>query len=196
MKTLKIYLIAIMALTFALPNVNGQESQNNRPPKEKLELITLEGTVTNIVKETREITVMGVNGYLVTIVADEAVERFDEIAVNDVITVDYWTYMKAEFRKPTAEELAEPIVIIAEGIKAPEGSDPGAAGNAIVKAVVTIEALNRPLMLAIVQGPLGNFLTIEMEDQELITQLHIGQVIILTYQEITTISLNKLSVEE
>ena len=193
MKTLKIYLIAIMALTFALPNVNGQESQNNRPPKEKLELITLEGTVTNIVKETREITVMGVNGYLVTIVADEAVERFDEIAVNDVITVDYWTYMKAEFRKPTAEELAEPIVIIAEGIKAPEGSAPGAAVSAIVKAVVTIEALNRPLMLAIVQGPLGNFLTIEMEDQELITQLHIGQVIILTYQEIETISLTKVS---
>jgi len=193
MKTFKIYLIVIMALTFALPNVNGQESQNNRPPKEKVELVTLEGTVTDIDRETREITVMGVNGYLVTLVADEAVKRFDEIAVNDVITVDYWTYMKAEFRKPTAEELAEPIVIIAEGIKAPEGSDPGAAGNAIVKAVVTIEALNRPLMLATVQGPLGNFLTIEMEDQELITQLHIGQVIILTYQEIETISLTKVS---
>ena len=193
MKTFKIYLIVIMALTFALPNVNGQESQNNRPPKEKVELVTLEGTVTDIDRETREITVMGVNGYLVTLVADEAVKRFDEIAVNDVITVDYWTYMKAEFRKFTVEELAEPIVIIAEGIKAPEGSDPGAAGNAIVKAVVTIEALNRPLMLATVQGPLGNFLTIEMEDQELITQLHIGQVIILTYQEIETISLTKVS---
>lgn len=195
MKTLKFYFTAIMALTFVLPNVYGQDSNNTRPPKEKVELVTLEGTVTDINKETREITLIGVNGYLVTLVADEAVERFDEIEVGDVLTVDYWVYMKAEFRKPTAEELAEPLVVIAEGAKRPKDMDPGAAEGTIIRAVVTIEALNRPLMLATVQGPAGNFLTIEMEDRELITQLHIGQVVILTYQELVTISLEKVSPE-
>ena len=47
-------------------------------------------------------------------------------------------------------------------------------------------------MLAIVQGPAGNFLTIEMEDAELITELNIGQVIILYYAEAIAISLTKV----
>jgi len=134
---------------------------------------------------------MGSKGDLVTITASDAVERFDEIAIDDVITFDYWTYMMAEFRQPTAEELAEPLVVIAEGGKAPEGVDPAAVVGAIIKAVVTIEVLNRPNMLATVRGPRGNYMTIEMEDKELITQLHIGQVVILTYAEAIVVSLKK-----
>ena len=192
MKTFKIYSFAIIALTLLSIHSFAQDSKDNRPPKEKWSLVTMEGTVTEIVKETREITLMGPEGGLVTITADEAVERFDEIAVDDVITFDYYTYMMAEFRKPTAEEIAEPVVVIAEAGKAPEGMDPAAVVGAVVKAVVTIEALNRPFMLAIVQGPAGNFLTIEMEDAELITELNIGQVIILYYAEAIAISLTKV----
>jgi len=193
MKTIKIYFTVLMAFTFAITNLNGQESQDDRPPKEKWSLITMEGTVTKTVKETREITLMGANGKLVTVVADEAVERFDEIAVDDVITADYWTYMKAEFRQPTPEEIAEPVVVMAEAGKAPSGMDPAAAIGAIVKAVVTIEVLNRPFMMVTVRGPGGNYLTIEMEDKELIKELHIGQVVILTYAEAIVMSLTKIN---
>ena len=119
-------------------------------------------------------------------------ERFDEIAVNDIITFDYYTYLMAEFRQPTAEELEEPIVMIAEAGKAPEGMDPAAEIGAIVQAVVSIEVLNRPFMLATVKGPQGNYLTIQMEDEELIQKLHIGQVFILTYAEAIAVSLEKI----
>ena len=123
-------------------------------------------------------------------------ERFDEIAVDDVIAFEYWTYMMAEFRKPTPEELAEPLVVIAEGGKAPEGIDPSAVVGAIVKAVVTIEVLNRPYMLATIRGPRGNYMTIEMEDKALIEQLNIGQVVILTYAEAMVVSLEKVNSDE
>ncbi len=191
MKTIKIYFIALIA--FAFINVNAQESTEDRPPREKWSLVTMEGTVTEVVKETRAITLMGRNGDLATMIADESIERFDEIEVNDVITVDYWTYMLAEFRRPTAEELANPLVIVADGGKAPEGMDPAAVVGAIVRAVVTIEILNRPFMLATVRGPAGNYLTIQMEDAELIEQLNIGQVLILTYAEAVVISLTKVN---
>ena len=102
----------------------------------------MEGTVTNVVKETREVTLMGAQENLMTITASDAIERFDEIAVDDVIAFDYWTYMMAEFREPTAEELAEPIVVVVDGDKASEGMDPAGVVGAIVKAVVTIEVLN------------------------------------------------------
>jgi hypothetical protein len=63
----------------------------------------------------------------------------------------------------------------------------------VVKAVVTIEALNRPLMIATVKGPRGNYLAIPMEDEVLITELNIGQVLILTYAEAVAVSLTKVS---
>jgi len=193
MKTLKNYLVVLIVLMFITINVYGQENQDNRPPKEKWSLVVMQGTVTDIVKETREVTLIGPHGDLATITAGEAVERFDEIAVDDVITFEYWTYMMAEFRQPTAEELAEPLVVLAEGGKAPEGMDPAAAVGAIIKAVVSIEVLNRPYMLATVRGPRGNYLTIPMEDKKLIEQLNIGQVVILTYAEAVAVSLTKVN---
>ena len=82
---------------------------------------------------------------------------------------------------------------MADGGKAPEGVDPAAAVGAIVRAVVTIEILNRPYMLATVRGPAGNYLTIQMEDVELIEQLNIGQVLILTYAEAVVMALTKVN---
>jgi len=192
MKTFKIYSIVLIAFTFATITLSAQETQE-RPSREKWSLVSIEGTVTKIVKETREVTLMGPQGGLVTITAGEAVERFDEIAVDDVIAFEYWTYMKAEFREPTEEELAEPIVVVVDAAKAIEGMDPAAVVGAIVKAVVTIEVLNRPFMLATIKGPRGNYMTIQMEDEKLITELHIGQVLIFTYAEAIVVSLNKVN---
>ena len=192
MKTSNFNSIVLIAFTFITINVYGQDNEYIRPPKEKWNLVTTQGTVTAIIKETREVTLRGSTGDLVTITASDAVERFDEIAVDDVITFEYWTYMKAEFRQPTPEELAEPLVVMEEGGKAPEGMDPAAVVGAVVKAVVTIEVLNRPYMLATIRGPRGNYMTIQMEDTELIKQLNIGQVVILTYAEAIAVSLEKV----
>jgi hypothetical protein len=167
-------------------------AQDKRPSREKWDQVSMQGTVTAINAETREITLMGTDGGLVTMTAEEEVERFDEIAVDDVIKFDYYTYMKAEFRDPTPEEVAEPVQMIAEAGKAPEGIDPAAVVGAVVKAVVTIEALNRPFMLATVSGPNGNYVSIPMEDEELMKELHIGEVLILTYAEAVAVALEKV----
>ena len=65
-----------------------------------------------------------------------------------------------------------------------------------MKAVVTIEALNRPFMVATVSGPNGNFVSIPMEDEKLMTELHIGEVLILTYAEAVAIALEKVGAVE
>jgi len=196
MKTLKIYSLVLFVIMLMSVNVNAQENQDRRPSKEKWDQVTMQGTVTAIVADTRELTLMGTNGNLVTITAGDAVERFDEIAVNDVLKFDYYTYMKAEFREPTAEETAEPLVVMAEGGKAPEGMDPAAVVGAVVKAVVSIEVLNRPNMTATVRGPRGNYVTIQMEDKEFIKELNIGEVFILTYAEAIAVSLEKVGTVE
>lgn len=192
MKTSKFYALMLIAFVLFTGNLCAQEAQDGIPSREKMELQTMTGTVKAINADTREITLMGEDGELTTITAGEEVERFNEIAVGDAITFDVYTYLKAEFREPTAEEIAEPVVVIAEAAKTTMEDAPAGAVGAMMKAVVTIEVLNRVNMLATVMGPGGNFLTIPMEDKELITKLHVGQVVILTYAEAIAVSLEKL----
>ncbi len=182
-------MIAIASLTF------NTYAQDKRPSREKWDEVSMQGTVTEINAETRDITLMGTDGGLMTVTAGEEVERFNEIGVGDVIKFDYYTYIKAEFRDPTPEEVAEPVQMMVEGGKAPEGMDPAAVVGAVVKAVVTIEALNRPYMIATVSGPNGNYVSIPMEDEKLITELHIGEVLILTYAEAIAVALEKVGVK-
>jgi len=185
MKTIKTFSILLLLALFSFKSY-AQDS------REKLSLVTAQGKITEINKDTREITLMGPQGQLLTVTASDAVKRFDEISVGDYVTFDYYTYLKAEFRQPTQEELDEPLVVLVEGGKAPEGMDPAAIVGAEVKAVVTVEILNRPAMLSTVKGPRGNYTTIPMEDEALMSQLHIGQVVILTYTEAMAISLEKV----
>ena len=193
MKTFRNYSLAIVALILFSTNAFAQENKERRAPREKSEQVTMQGTVSAINKETREITLMSKEGGLVTLTAGEEIERFDEIAVDDVLQFDYYTYIKAEFREPTAEELAEPLQMMAEGGKAPEGMDPAAVIGAIAKAVVTIEVINRPNMVVTVKGPNGNYVSIPVEDENLITELKIGEVLILTYAEAMAVSLDKIT---
>ncbi len=192
MKT-KLFSILVFGILIHFSTIgSAQEGTENRPPKEKWSLVQLEGRVTDINKDTREVTVMGPKGNLVTITADDSIERFDEIALNDIISFEYYTYLLAEFRAPTAQELEEPLVLVAEGGKAPEGMDPGAGLGAVVKAVVTVEVINRPEMIVTVKGPAGNYVSIEVEDSVLIEQLHVGEVVVLTYAEAMALTLEKV----
>lgn len=193
MKTLKTTFLLLMMMSLVSISSYGQDKDNTWAPREKMEQVTVMGTVTEINAETREITLMNKEGGLETFTAGEEVERFNEIAVDDILQFDYYTFIKAEFREPTAEELAEPIQMVAEAGKATDDMAPAGAIGAVVKAVVTIEALNRPSMMATVSGPEGNYVSIPMEDAEFMTKLHIGQVFILTYAEAIAVSLEKVA---
>ena len=199
MENFNMFFIALAVLSVSACCGEKQKSQEAAIVNEEVTEIredwsvsTVTGTVTEIDKESRQITLMGSEGNLVTTTASEAVERFDEIAVGDKLTFGHVVYVMAEFRSPTAEELAEPLVIVAEVAKAPENLAPAGSIGAMVKGIVTIEALNRPFMLATVKGPRGNYLTLPMKDAAFMETLHIGQVLILTYAEATAISLTKL----
>jgi|GEM_PF-3416626 len=191
MKFIKNYSILLIALIFSINFLIAQETENELQNKERSELVEIEGTITKINKDTREVTIMGTNGELDTVTAGEDVKRFDEIAIGDIITLEYLKFLRAEFRKPTPEEIEEPLVVMAEAEKAEMDAEPGAALGAVVKAVVSIQVINLPFKFVIIEGPNGNLTTIDVKDEELLKKLHVGQVVILTYGEAVAISLNK-----
>ena len=192
MKFLKNYVILLFTLLLALNFSFAQETENEIPTKEKYAFVELMGTIKEINKETREITVISAEGELDTFTASEDVKRFDEIEVGEVVTFGFYKFLKAEFRKPTAEEIAEPLVAIADAEIAGMDVEPGAVIGAMAKAVVTIQVINLTYMYVTIKGPQGNYMTIDVEDADLIKKLHVGQVVILTYGEAIAVTLTKV----
>jgi hypothetical protein len=190
---LVVFASVLVARTLYGSAVVGREGKERRPQRERWNQMTLTAKVVAVDMETRELTLKGIDGHLVTVVAGSEVERLSEISPGDMIVTEFWTYIKAEFRDPTAEEMAEPVVVVAEAGKTPGGAPPAAAIGAVVRAVVTVEAISRPDMLYVLRGPNGRYVTIEAEDPVLMTKINVGEALILTYGEALVMSLEKVA---
>jgi hypothetical protein len=154
-------------------------------------LVTITASVEAIDPATREFTLKGPLGNTVTFTVDKRVKRLDEVKVGDLVRADYYVSFAAEVRKPTAEEAKHPLEVIEAGDKAPEGSAPAAGGLRRFKVVTTIEGLDRPTQTVTVRGPLGRYLTARVADPSKLTQVRIGDNVVITYTEALAISLEK-----
>jgi hypothetical protein len=161
------------------------------PTRKDTMLISVTATVTAIDHKTREVTLKGPSGDTVTFIAGPEVKRLDEINVGDLVTADYYMSFVAELREPTAEEKEHPLEFTEVGGRAKEG-EPAAGGVRQIKAVTTIEALNRPAQTVTVTGPLRRYLlTARVADPSRLEQLRIGQPIVITFTQAMAISVEK-----
>ena len=154
-------------------------------------LVSATASVEAIDYTNREVTLKGPLGNQVTFTVDQRVKRFNEIKVGDLVQADYYVSLAAEIRKPTPEEKKHPIVLLDAAGKAPPGTSPAAGGLRRFKVVTTIEGLDRPTQTVTVKGPRGNYLTARVADPSRLTQVRIGENIVITYTEALAISLEK-----
>ncbi len=154
-------------------------------------LVTVTATVEAIDPVTREVTLKGPLGNSVTFTVDKRVKRLNDVKVGDLVQADYYVSFAAEVRKPTPEEEEHPLVVLDAAGKAPPGTSPAAGGLRRFKVVTTIEGLDRPTQTVTVKGPRGNYLTARVADPSRLTQVRIGDTVVVTYTEALAISLEK-----
>jgi Cu/Ag efflux protein CusF len=186
--------LMLVAICFAVVSINLYSQQNDEglPPKELWSQMTIQASIEAIDLASREVTLKGPQGNLVTVEVDNRVKRLSEFKVGDVVSAEYWTYLKAEFREPTPAERNNPLVVLAEGGRAPEGMPPSAAVGAVVKAVVVVDLINRTEGQVTIRGPRGKYMTFQVADQNVINQLKVRDEVILTYAEALALSLKKV----
>lgn len=177
------------AVTFAAEEQSA--AANARMAREDSLLVTVTASVEAIDQTSREVTLKGPLGNSVTFTVDQRVKRLNEVKVGDFIRADYYVSFAAELRKPTAEEKKTPFVMLDAAAKAPPGTSPAAGGLRRFKVVTTVEGLDRPTQTITVKGPRGNFLTARVADPARLTQVRIGETIVVTYTEALAISLEK-----
>jgi len=170
-----------------------QTSASKKPmSREDAVLVTLNASVEAIDYDKREMTLKGPLGNQVTFAVDNRVKRLKEIKVGDLVQADYYVSVAAEVRKPTPEEEKDPLVVLTATGKAPPGTSPAAGGLRMFKVVTTIEGLDRTTKTVTVKGPRGNYLTARVLDPERLTQVRIGDTIVVTYTEALAVSVKKV----
>ena len=152
-------------------------------------LLNYTGTITDIDYPNREMTLQSSGGHRETFVVDEQVQRFNEAKVGDKVSMDYYLGVDAEVRRPTAEEERNPLVVLDTAGRAGPNAAPAAHGTRKIRAVVTIESLDRAAGTVTVRGPRGKYFTARVADPSRLERVRIGDTILMTFTEATAISL-------
>jgi len=156
-------------------------------------LVSVTAKVEAINHQTREVTLRGPQGNVVSFVADPKVERLNEFKVGDLVTAEYYLSLAAELRAPTAEEKAAPIQAVEAAAKTPPGATPAAGGLRAFKVVATVEGIDLPTRALTLKGPMGNYLTVRARDVNKLKQMKLGDTIVIVYTEALAIGMNKAS---
>ena len=147
--------------------------------------------ITDIDHETREVTLQLPSGAFVTLTAGPEVERLGEFAVGDAIVATYVTSLAGEVREPTAEERENPWQELDAAAVAGLEIPPGVAGMRVIKAVCTIEGMNRVAGTVMVEDPRGKFHLIGDIEREKFEGRMLGETIVLVYSEAVALTLEK-----
>lgn len=186
-----ILMLSVIFLITVSNTAFGEEPKERRPPRAAFDLLDIEAKVEAVDYKKREVLLRGPMGNLVTVEAGDEVKRLEEIKAGDIVKARFYTYLQAEFREPTEDEKAVPLAILAESGKTIKELPPGAVVGALIKAVVSIEIIDRPDMMVTVKGPRGNYVSIPVADAKLLEELKIGEVVVLTYAESVALTLDK-----
>jgi len=153
--------------------------------------VSLEAEVTAIDYKTREVSLKGPQGNIVTITAGDHIKRLDDIKVGDSIVTTYIASLEGELRAPTEEELANPWVEVDGAGIAPDDVDPGAIVGRQIRAVCTLEGMNRLLGTITVKDPRGKYHVIADVEPEKMEGVVLGATLVLVYSEAMAVTLEK-----
>ena len=152
----------------------------------------VEGEVIAVDMETREVVVRGPAGNFVTLTAREDGVDLSKIVPGDTIIADYVASIEAEVRAPTAEEEANPWVVLGEMGRTADESEMTAAGAArLIRAVCTIEAMDRNgnVMIKDARGRMHTVGGVEMSKLD---NVRLGDTVVVVFTEALVLSLKEV----
>ena len=186
--TINASLIALLAIALPLA-VQAEAPQEGN--KIRSVAMTVEAKVTAIDPQSRELSLTGPAGETVTLRVRESVGPLDDIKVGDSIVASYMAAMEAELRAPTEEELAEPWVVVSEEAESEDPEHPGIGGARVIRAVCTLEGMNRELGTATLKDPRGKLHLITDVEPEKMDGVTLGETVVVVFAEALALTLER-----
>lgn len=189
MKLTKLICRTALGLVIALPLFANAEEAEVTKSGGRAMVMEIEAVVTDIDLETRQVSLQGPMGNTVTLTATEQVVKLEDISVGDTLVATYLASLEGELREPTEEELAEPWVVLEDAGISEGDEQPTVAGARVIRAVCTVEGMNRLLGTVTVLDPRGKAHVISEVEPEKMSGVTLGQTIVLVYSEALAMTL-------
>ncbi len=157
--------------------------------------LQIEAVVTDIDLETRQVSLQAPDGEIVTVTAQEQVVKLEDVSVGDRLVVTYLAALEGEVREPTEEELAEPWVVLEEAGEMGEDGEAAIGAARMIRAVCTIEGMNRVLGTVTIRDARGRLHVIGDVEPEKMEGVTLGQTVVVVYAEALALSLEHHSAE-
>jgi hypothetical protein len=189
----KTALIALLAL--ALPAL-AQAAHHEAAEAEvqtgsRAVAIEAEAEIIAIDLETREVTLQGASGNTFTLQSQDRAIKLEDVKVGDTVVVTYLAALESELREPTEEEKAEPWVELEEEAVSEDPSLPGVADMRIIRAVVTIEGMNREFGTVTIKDSRGKVHIIGDVEPEKMDGVKLGDTAVMVFAQAIALTLVK-----
>jgi len=164
-----------------------------KPSMHTSETVQITAVVEAINHETREVSLRGPEGNVVSFVASEEARNLDQVEVGDVVNAEYVQSLSIEvFANDGSEAGAGQLV--AEG-RSELGEMP--AGMIVNSTVVTatVEEINIEANTFKLKGPNGEIKEYVAQDPENLTKAEVGDLVVITYTEALALSVEKSDTE-
>ncbi len=193
MNTKSTLVFALIATVCAVPapaqqtSTEGSAAISSEPGKAKaVRTVEISARVVSIDKAARTVTLKGLRGNLVDVVAGDEIRNFDQIKVHDRVVVRYTEALALELRKTKS---GSRDVTVSEGSsQAKPGEQPAAAGARQVTAIADVIAVDPKNSTITLKGPRGNVVVLDVQNPDQFKVVKKGDQVDVTYTEAVAVS--------
>ena len=198
---MKIFIKIVAAvLAFSAPLLHaahheGGHGEGHSMPKAegtRAVVATIEAEIVAIDLETKEVTLVGPQGQHLTIIAQEKVVKISDLQVGDRVAAEYLASLHGEVREPTADELANPWVVLEDGVIDENPAHPAVGAARQVRAVCSIEAFDAEAGFVMIKDSRGKMHTIGGIPAAKFEGVSLGEDMVVVYTEALAIAMQKI----
>ena len=142
-------------------------------------------TITAIDKATRDVTLKGPEGNLVTVTAGPDVKNFDKLKVGNQVDLQYIEALTLELKKGGGMAVAKTEK--SDAVAAKKGESPGAAAGRQMTVVADVVALDPAKQLVTLKGP-KRTVSLRVPDPEQFKNIAIGDQVQATYTQAVAVA--------
>ena len=173
------------ALVFASAALAFACATSDAPPlsREETQVDTFRARVAAVDLATRVVTLADASGNQMSFRADEAVKNLPQVKVGDELVGQRMESLAIELRDATAEEQAAPASVAEMVATAEPGQKPAGLFVRQIKAVYTVESVDKPAGGGMLRDASGNTRFVKARDPAVLERVKAGDTLVVTLTE-------------
>ena len=191
-RTIAVMLTFVAPALYAAHHEGGHEHHQPKAEGTRAVVATIEAEISAIDLETKEVTLVGPQGQHVTVVAQEKIVKISDLSVGDRVAAEYLASLHGEVREPTEEELANPWVVLEDGVIDENPAHPAVGAARQVRAVCSIEAFDAEAGFVMIKDSRGKMHTVGGIPAVKFEGVSLGETVVVVYTEALAIAMQKL----